>query len=223
MAANLGPWSKTGSRTACSRDSSCIIQIVLIHKFTDWQKTLNNSVRILHQLFFHINIHSRITSINPVHYTRSPVCQVQEPNWTSLQLTDTALLSLPWSRTAWSIYGILKWCNKFRIRKVKGHLGMKTRLTSGRYFSCIFSWRVAFRLSHCTLISENRTGFNAQVYQLPAASRRADCSWWRASHTVPDVERHLSVAGDSKLWTPIAIQIWCCLGLQEGTSFFLAG
>lgn len=30
---------------------------------------------------------------------------------------------------------------------------MKNRLTSGRYFSYIFSWGAAFRLSRCTLMS----------------------------------------------------------------------
>lgn len=104
--------------------------------------------------------------------------------------------------------------------KSERHVGMKNRLTFGRYFSYILSWRPAFRLSHL-LVTQESTQSSGLAAALSSCG--AGCSWWRASQNLLVVEKHLPLAGDSGLWTPIAVPILCCLGLvcvwQEGVVF----
>lgn len=98
--------------------------------------------------------------------------------------------------------------------KSERHLGRKNRLTSGRYFSYIFSWRAAFRLSRLLVTQDS-----IQSSGLAAAlSSRWSRVWLMKGISDSSCSREAScstVAGD---WTPIAVLIWYW-GWQEGGDF----
>lgn len=100
------------------------------HRLTkNWINLVRDlSLQIPHQFFFHGVLHSRNISINSVHYyTFSPVCQVQESNWTSLQSPRRGPPILAWSRTGWSTYDtwrhprVMQWLQNQGGKRASGY------------------------------------------------------------------------------------------------------
>lgn len=107
------------------------------------------SLHISNKILLPSILNSRKVSTNFVlYYTLLPVCQVQESNWTHLpcprQGSPVLVLEQDWLIHLERIKTSQSDAMTFKSER---HLGMKNRLTSGRYFSYIFSWRAAFRLS----------------------------------------------------------------------------